>query len=154
MAELISKGQPVRVGVMYPKSVYSRVVSCVAYIKGDPDARGYTPVLGERVWLRGVDVWPSRDYSAVVGAGISFRILHGSGKPATAVEIREWTNILPVYWPDGIGRDWTQGCPFFHMRWNVNRLFEGGAQRFGIWLEVSGFVPVLEFVACFEISEV
>lgn len=153
MAKIVTRSQRIVTGATNPGSVYSRVVSCVAYLKVVGYARGYTPPLGEKLWLHGVDVWPSHDYSGVAGAMISFRILHGAGKPATAAEILSWTNILPVDWPDGIGRAWTQYQAFFHQHWDVNQLFVGAAQRFGIWLMGSGFVPLLEFVASFEISE-
>lgn len=153
MAKLTTREQAILTGVTYPSADYSRSVSCVAWLKAPGSERGFTPPLGNRLWLRGVDVWPSMDYGGVVGAQISFRLLHGRGLPATAAEILTWTNILPVFWPDALGRPWTQYQPFHHQHWSMNQLFEGAGQRFGIWLEGSGFVPVLEFVATFEISE-
>lgn len=153
MAKLVSKNQRLVTGVMNPGSSYSRTVTCIAYIKGTPDARGFTPPLGQVVRLLGVDIWTTPDYSAVAGAAFSFRILYGTGEPPTAAAILEWENIIPVYWPDGTPREWHQHQMNEHMHWSMDRLFKGQGQRFGVWLEVSGVIPILEFFASFQISE-
>lgn len=153
MAKLVSRPQAIRAGVLYPAAVYSRVTSCIGYIKGAVFlARAFTPPVAEHVWLLGVDVWfapkPVGDADSV-----SFRVLSGYGKPATPAEILNWENVLPVYFPDGGIVSWRQYGSGDHMHWDMSRLFTGAGRRFGFWLSVSPAIDILEMYASFQISE-
>jgi hypothetical protein len=153
VAKLTTKNQRIVTGVTYPKSGYSRVVSCVAYVdETSTHARGYTLPIGIRVWLLSVDVWFS-PAGEVPGRRIETRILTGAGEPAGPGQILSWDNVLPLNFPDGPDKPWVQEGLLEHMSWNMCQLFEGKERRFGIWIKMSPMEQVLNVYASFQISE-
>lgn len=153
MPILVNKPQLIRAGVKYPNPGYSRVVSCIAYIKSPSHrACGFTGQLGKQVRLKKVSVrfyphiWSSTET-------VSFYVRHGSGVPTSPDDILRWENILPVWlWGNPLAT-WTAGQVFEPFEWEMDRLFEGEAHRFGIWVDVGGVVPILSTYASFQISE-
>lgn len=153
MAKLVNKPQAIRAGVKNPNPGYSRVVSCLAFIKA-PSHRsfGFTGQLGKEVRLKKVRVrfsphiWSSTE-------SVSFYVRHGSGVPADADAILRWENILPVWLWEHPLATWHAQEVFNPFEWEMDRLFVGEAHRFGIWVDVGGVVPVLSTYASFQISE-
>jgi len=132
MPRVINKVQQVLHTGIYPMSMYSRVVSLRLVLR--PllgEAFVITPVVGNNVWLLGVDVWP--DVKAVDNDQVSyFRLYAGAGEQVNADGVKAWENILPLsanlpgetYW--GV----LDGMPGFH--WTMAKYFKGNSRRFGI----------------------
>jgi len=113
---------------------------------------GYTPVLGGSLWLLGVQVH-FNPWIWVAMREVSFYVLHGSGVPVSAADILEWTQVFPVTFRGGIMMGWSVSERLYSFEWEMKQLWEGQAQRFGIWAEVSPGMPVLEVRCSFHISE-
>lgn len=154
MAELVNKDQTIRVGVTAPKSVYSRVISCVAFIKGGANnAYGYTQALSSKLWLMNVKVWfTPREWADA--DTIEWLVLRGTGVPKSADDIRSWERFLTLQWLDKTDQRFSEYVSFGPHEFSMNRIFEGESQRFGVWVEGSPLVSVLQMYASFEISEV
>ena len=153
MAKLVTRLQRVRTPVIKPLSGYSRWVTCGMFIK-DPAVRSfsYTEVVGGSLWLLGVQV----HFNPWIWAGlneVSFYVLHGSGVPTSPADIMNWTQVLPVKFEGGIMMGWSVAETLYPFSWEMKQLWEGQAQRFGIWAEVSPGMPVLEVRCSFHISE-
>ncbi len=150
---LANKLQPVRVGVLSPQGVYSRVVSCVAYIKS-PMTTGfaYTASLGNRLWLLRVKVWfDPRVWSEL--ERMSFRICHGTSVPINYAAILEWKNLLPALQGGNENWDFTRWQYLDPLEFEMNQLFEGKGLRFGILVSVNPTLVRLHGYASFQISE-
>ncbi len=152
-AKLTTKNQRIATGVTYPKSGYSRVISCAAYVdEVSTHARGYTVPVGVNVWLLGVDVWFS-PAGEVPGRRVELRVMTGLGEPIAGVMVANWDEILPVNFAEGMNKPWVQEGLLEHMSWQMNQLFAGKARKFGIWVKMSPREQVLNVYASFLISE-
>lgn len=152
MVRLLSKSQQLVTGVMFPRGVYSRVVSCaVQALAAGPAECSYTPVVGQSVWLLGIKVtgFPA----APTGANqTTFYLLTGTTLPASAAAILEWENILPVFMGGTAGLPWVKHDGVTEMSWEMNQHFSGTGRRFGIWAQ-RGPVGLDELIVSFRISE-
>lgn len=153
VAKLLNTGQPVRTRVLVPGASYSRVIGVWCQVKGFGDhGWGYSPALGNRLWLRSVSVYfsPEQDQA---GQQICYGICRGTRRPTSYAQVHGWEAIIPIYFPDGRVGQFTQTMASNAMSWTMNQLFEGGQIRFGAWIYGSGFVGLCEMYAFFEISE-
>lgn len=153
MPRIATGGQQLETGVRFPRGVYSRVVTCVAVVKAPAvQAAGFTPPLGNRLWLLSVKLWTVNSTPAVAD-WYDFWILQGQGTPAGYPEIRRWEDIMPVHWvgspPLGL-REYSNDRVF---TWSMNRHFAYEAIRFGVAFNTGGVSPYIECYASFEISE-
>ncbi len=114
--------------------------------------RGFTPPVGQRLWLLGVDVWVNPE-SAAPAEYMSLLILSGLGEPALPGEILTWQNILPCHWPDGSVATWSLYHGRDHLSWKMNQYFEGEQRRFGFWASTSDPATYQEVRVSFQISE-
>ncbi|MBA7612281.1 hypothetical protein ES703_19517 [subsurface metagenome] len=153
MAKLVNQEQRITTGIVHPSAGYSRVVSCVGYIKA-PATQGfaYTQALGNWLWLRSVKVWfDPRVWSGM--ENVTFKILHGTSVPQSYAEITNWTNVLPLLFEGNLDVEFGRWEFFDPLEWEMNRLFEGKGLRFGISMQTNPTVSVLWGYASFEISE-
>jgi len=153
VAKLVSTNQRIATGVMNPTSVYSRVVSCAAYIKA-PSTQGYgfTASVGNVVWLHSIRVWMN-PYEWAATDWCQFKILQGSSKPGSYAEILNWENILPILYQGNQWGWWVRYKTFALYEWTMQQLFTGKEIKFGVAVEVSPAVNVMWLLVSFEISE-
>ena len=151
MPVLVNKPQSIRVGVRNPMSEYSRVVSCSHYDPAPPDQSfAYTEGLSQKLWLLGVDVWLDTNPPFATHV-FTFSVWRMLLKPAALADMYAAENILPLRSPVGWWY-WHAYGPERHFHWNMKRLYEGAAQRFGVVLTGAGAV-IAQIHASFEISE-
>ncbi len=152
-AKLLTKDQRLVVGVTKPRSSYSRTIGVWSQIKGiDEVGWGYTPPLGQTIWLLDVRVYFSPDRTAE-GDQINFGIHVGHTKPKDADELKAWDPVIPIYMPDGRLTYFVQTQKSESMSWPMQRLFTGNEIRFGTWVSGSLTVGICEMWTFFEISE-
>jgi len=111
----------------------------------------HTPTLGNRTWLRSVDVWA---YECVHGVPIGgyFYLMFGSGIPVSPLDISDrWSPIIPLHCGRLRAFRWFE-CNSFHRRFEMNRLFEDDELRFGVTI-VNQFNQDWEATVAFEFSE-
>lgn len=135
MARLVSVNQRIVTGVMYPRGVYSRQVGIEIKVPAGvgEDGFNFTPVLGQQLWLLGIDFWAfGVELGVTLGGFIS--IAAGTTKPSSGFQIAaEWekcmqySGIKPMmYW-------WSQDTGHFH--WSMNRYYSGGGRRFACGIQ-------------------
>ncbi len=151
MAKIITGDQRLVTGAKNPKAVYSRVVSVLVDFE-EPVREGFeiTAGLGNRLWLLGVDVWVECRQDIVL-PNYCWAVYFGSGVPADIAALRNWNQILPIKWQDSfvVWRTYQQEK---HWHFDMTRLFEGNALRFGAYGEGTG-AKIGHFEFAFEISE-
>lgn len=153
MAELVTKLQRIKQGVISPRARYSRVISCGGTIKAPAvEGFGHTEAFGARVWLLGVRVrfdphlWAANHQ-------VRFYILRGQGVPHSAAAILTWQNIIPCTLWGQANMAWVRTQTFGDYEWSMEQLFEGEANRFGFWFGVSPGMAVQDIRVSFEVSE-
>lgn len=151
MATILTSNQRLITGVMYPRGVYSRIISCCfSLAAGGGNFFSFTPGCGQMLWLLGVTVWITLKPGGADTA-VSFNILTGFQAPASYADINTWTNILPNYYQGAVTPylvDTEQMC----LDWSLNRHFTGQGRRFG-FSAVGTNSNAGYFIASFEISE-
>lgn len=132
MPIIVNEGQQVRAGAVYPISVYSRVVSVDLAVA---QAWGWTyvvtPVMGNRVWLLGIKVWPQ--VMAINAAqGIDFELFDGGPGDVSLADVQTWDRLLPKVNNTNVMVPWaiTDGSAGFE--WDLSRLFVGESRRFAL----------------------
>lgn len=151
MAKLVSSDQRIAIGVTYPESGYSRVVSCSHYDPAPPAQQfAYTEGLSSRLWLLGVDVWLDTNphFAAHVFTFSVWRLLT---RPSGLLDMYAAENVLPLQSTVGSWY-WHKYGPEGHFSWDMKRLCEGAGQRFGVVLTGAGAI-IAQIHASFRISE-
>ncbi|MBA7694205.1 hypothetical protein ES703_102812 [subsurface metagenome] len=152
MVHLANKAQPVRVGVVYPRGVYSRVILVqliVASGIGNYDF-AVTPPLGNRVWLLGVDIWhqPTTQGGFVKSY---LKITTGSGETFTRYMVSmDWASVMDTTMLMKVGM--LIFCCDLHLHFTMNKLYSGESQRFGIYSE-SNSNQQYSIIGAFHVSE-
>lgn len=153
MADIKNRAQPIRKSIISTQSTYSRVVSCAAYIKAPAtQAYGVTRTLGQNLWVKNIQIffaphlWNAADW-------IQVKVFNGHGEPGSFTNIQNWTNVLPINWNDNTTGWWVRYETFGDMAWDLNQLYSGEAQRFGIAVEAGANVTPIWIIASFQISE-
>lgn len=111
----------------------------------------FTPTLGNRTWLRSVDVWA---YSCAHGIAMGgfFYLMFGGGVPVAPGDIAvRWSPIIPLHCGVKPGFGWFE-CTNFHRRFTMCKLFKFDELRFGVTIE-NGFNQDFACTVAFEISE-
>ncbi len=151
-ARLISKDQPLVMGVYYPRGVYSRVVGLHVIVPaglGNGDF-GVTPVLAGELWLLRADIWTQRrNLTDLIGGFIWLRT-NTVKDPVSADFCTRGESIIDmstvskeaIYFV-GAERHWS---------FEMNRHYSGGPRRFGISVS-NGYDVVWDVFATFQISE-
>lgn len=153
MARLIVPGGLDRLAAANQPPPASRVIALELHLAaglGNVDDC-YTPTLGNRTWLRSIDVWA---YECVHGVPIGgfFYLMFGSGIPVAPGEIAvRWNPIIPLYCGQKPGFRWFE-CASFHRRFEMCKLFKHDELRFGVTIE-QGFNQDWEATVAFEFSE-
>ena len=111
----------------------------------------FTPQLGNRLWLYGVDFWVyCGEHPSVVGG--FFYLMYGSGEPVRGEDISvRWTPIIPLSCGLKPGFRWFH-CDEFHRHFSMVKLFTTNELRFGVTVE-NGFPKAWECTVAFEIAE-
>ncbi len=150
-SKLISRDQPLVMGVYYPRGVYSRVVTIGHSLPSAADERFVcTPPLGNKLWLLGIKLWFTGSAALDTDAWW-FTLRRGFARRPTQLGIWQWEDMLPVFSPNGVGiwNGWGSPKAF---EWSMNRLYEGAAQKFALIWNLTG--PLMGHIqASFEISE-
>ena len=151
MPYLTTKNQQIKTGVMYPRGVYSRIVSCSHYDPVPPaQSFAYTETLAQKLWLLGVDVWLSTNPPFPTHS-YTFSLWRLTTIPASLAAMYNNENILPVRAVNGTWY-WHAYGPDAHFHWSMNKLYEGQGQRFGCVMTGAGGI-IAQIHASFEISE-
>lgn len=132
MAEVINKNQQVFVAGTRPASNYSRVIGVnVTNLVVGVNRFASTPVVGNNVWLKKIQVWV---FPKAIGVGpatlLSFR--SGSTEPSTFADVLEWDPIIRNVGPGGVDLWWALFDGMNEMEFEFNQLFTGENRRFGI----------------------
>ncbi len=144
MAKLLNKEQPIVAGITYPKPVYSRWVCVWSMVKGaGTTGWGFTPSLGQGLWLLGAKVYFSPEQDAA-NQQINYGLHFGHGKPDSAGDIQAWEPLIPVYSAIGGATYFVQTEKSGSMDWDMGRLFAGKEIRFGTWINGSAMVVLCE----------
>jgi len=111
----------------------------------------YTPTLGNRTWLRSIDVWAyGAELDLVIGG--FFYLMFGSGVPVAAGDVAvRWSPIIPLHCGVKPGFGWYE-CGPFHRRFTMCKLFEFDELRFGVTIE-NGYLRAWAATVAFEFSE-
>lgn len=152
MAIIANKDQGVRVGVMSPRAVYSRVVQIQVNVTAGVGVTAYcfTAMLGNEIRLLNVQACLFGG-SALAAVGGFIYIATGYTEPANANEIiTQWDLIMPnqcggkpgIYW-------WGENIQF---SWNMNRLYSGKERRFAVAIS-NGFNFLWKGLFWFQFSE-
>ncbi|MBA7665266.1 hypothetical protein ES703_73336 [subsurface metagenome] len=137
MAKLVSKSQQIITGVMYPKSVYSRVVSCGEYIWAGGGTRlAVTDSLAGRLWLFGIDIWIEMEVVARYEEVLVY-IRRGFSDPGYTGSVSGWERVLRPHVHAGV-LPWRLGLDNAHLHWDFCKLYEGASQRFVLEISTSG----------------
>jgi len=149
---LITQYGRYRDSVLRPAGVGSRVVSCVAYMKGPLGGGfGYTGIVGQKVRLKRVKVEFSPDHWP--DDNIYFGVMTGTNIPQSAADYRLWTNILPLIRNGEEDWNWMRAEDFRPFEWTMDQLFVGQGRRFGVYFTCGGTVTIMYLMVSFEISE-
>lgn len=152
MAKLVNKLQALQVGVQNPTSVYSRVVLVQLFVDGGVGNSDWavTPPLGNRVRLLSVAIWL---FPTAQGAFIktTLKIQAGSGQKFTPYIISEqWTPVMDSSMLTKAGL--MIYCCELSMRFDMDKLYVGESQRFGMYSDNLG-TTAFTIIGAFQISE-
>lgn len=130
----------------------SRIVTCFAAPKGLAAIDyGFTTIVGQNVWLLGVQLWflPA---DVDVAKHVTFKVVTGTTAPVNQAQILQWESVIPLVWK-GIGSDvWTHYLGRDHYEWSMEKLYIGEARRFGIWARCN-WDGLDKIYASFKVSE-
>lgn len=152
MAKLVNKVQPIVQGVKNPKAVYSRQVLVQLFVEGGVGNSdwGVTPPLGNRVRLLSVDVWlqPTTQGGFIE---CTLKVQTGAGKKFSAYQISEqWAPVMDSSMLLKVGL--MIYCCGITMRFDMDKLYTGESQRFGLFSQNNGNVAYT-VIGAFQISE-
>ncbi len=152
MAKLVSTDQRIVTGVTYPKSVYSRVlcVHCIVPAGMGESVVDVTPVVGNNVYLLGVDLWAYRRAVADWVGGFIWVRSGSEANPSVSEVVSQWQQIIDmsavgkqaIYWN---GEDQHWGFRFC-------RLYGEAERRFAVAVQ-NGYAVAWDLFAAFTISE-
>lgn len=155
MAKVVTPRMLVKRSVLRPGSLESRVISLWCQVKQGvhfPTWFAFTQPVANRFKLKSIRVWfdPLQE-----GAGdqVNYAFLIGTGEPPSPAAIIQWDPLLPVHHERNIRKVWSQTEHSDPQQWSMNTVYEGQLLRFGVWLETSGTVMVVQMFTSFEISE-
>lgn len=132
MPLIINRSQQIVTAGVYPRSVYSRMLlfrMTVPAIAPFMDG-GVTPVVGQRVWILGIDIW-IYPMAAAGWLGIESSFMYGTQQETNLTVIRtQWESLMRF------SRPGTQSVFYFgpggHQHYDMNVLLKGQAWRFGL----------------------
>lgn len=152
MVQVVNRSQQVVTAGLNPRSAYSRVVSCVAFVPTGPGAvYSHTPKTGNNIWLYKIRVWGAPHTPNMANQTL-FRVMSGIEPVSNAAEILRWENIMPLVSPGFRNEPWTSYDGSGVFEWTMARYFSGSGRMFGFWAE-RGMAGTDELFASFEISE-
>ncbi len=152
MARIVNPSQQVIISTLFPRGVYSRVVSCVAQVVAGPGwTFAFTDTVAQNTWLLKVI---ARGFPAVPDAAKQtlFRIFTGTSKITTADDMLNWQEILPIRLGAATPATWTKFDGDGNFEWDMNQLFTGTGRRFGVRCQ-RGALGLDELSVSFQISE-
>ena len=152
MAKLVSRNQPLRVGTLFPRGVYSRRVNLELFVPAGAGNNDWsvTAPIGNEVWLLSVDIWIFAATLATLTGGI-LRIQTGTGGDVNAGLIAtRWEPVMDM------SQMFNQAFLFFGeaplFSFPMNKYYSGAGRRFGVVCENS-VAAAYYVVVSFEISE-
>lgn len=152
MATVVNQNQQVYTAGLTPVAAYSRIVSIELLVYHTWDwVYVVTPVIGNNVWLLGVDV--VSELKAIDGGQFSnFDIYAGGGKDVALDDIRQWEKVLPLHVYSNVPTSWRilDGSPGF--KWVFKKYYAGNGRRFAMVARRWGEDMAMLF-ASFHISE-
>jgi len=111
----------------------------------------YTPTLGNRTVLRGIDVWA---YSGSPSAWIGgfFYLMFGTGVPVAAGDVAvRWVPIIPLHCGMKPGFAWMES-ETIQRHFTMDKLFVHDELRFGVVID-NGYDKAWNCTVAFEFSE-
>lgn len=111
----------------------------------------YTPQLGNRLWLYGIDLWV---YCMTPPAQVGgfYYLMYGSGIPLGGDEVAtRWNFIIPLSCGLKLGFRWLE-CDSFHRHFSMAKLFTTNELRLAVAVE-NGVAHAWEMTVAFEIAE-
>lgn len=153
MAFVVTRSQQVVTAGIKPRAVYSRVINLTVQVPAGlaQEDFAFTPAIGNRVWLLGVDLFVMTLEVDVVVSGFVY-IRSGVGKPQSASEVAtKWNPVIQNYGGPKPGFYFSAIQDHYH--WNMNKFYEAGAVRFGVM--ATSLVDIVSWRAwvSFQISE-
>jgi len=151
VAKIFTPNQRILAGVTHPESSYSRVVSCSHYDPAPPAQQfAYTAALGQSIWLLGVDVWLDTN-PHFANHVFTFSVWRLMAEPQTLLDMYAAENVIPLRGATGSWY-WHKYGPEGHFHWDMEHLYTGQGQRFGVVLTGAGAV-IAQIQASFKITE-
>jgi hypothetical protein len=152
MAKLVNESQQQRVGILGPRSVYSRVLSVVLAVPVGPGAvYVHTPSVGSDCWLLSVRIWFAPKAVSMAKQTL-FRVLTGTVAASCADDMLTWERVLPCSSVGGKDEPMTAYDGVSGYRWSLRRHWTGAGRMFGLWAE-RGPLGIDEVLCSFEIAE-
>lgn len=153
MAKLLSKQQRIQVGVKNPGSEMSRVfgLACKANAGVGNNDFAYSPVIGQKFWLKYMSLWFGGGDPTTTCAGTIY-ISYGTEIPTGEIVATRWEIIVPFWAGTTKPAIMLQGQSGY-LWWPMNRLFTGQPFRFGMSIENGVATRPWWVNAWFEISE-
>lgn len=152
MAFLVGKSQQVMMAGLAPIAAYSRIVSVKLLVyEGWGWQYVLTPVLGNDVWLLGVDV-VSEKKAIDTGQYSEFQVYAGGGRSVAIGDVANWDLVLPQSNNANQRQSWriTDGMSGFS--WQFSKRYVGDGRRFALTALRYG-EDISELQASFHISE-
>jgi len=129
---VVARDQQAEMRRLHPKPAYSRIVSVELLVsQGWGWQYVVTPVLGDKLWLLGVDVWPA--VKAVNFDQYSEFVLYaGGGRQVSLDDVLQWDVVMPIFDNQSRLVTWriTDGSSGFH--WQLAKHYEGDNRRFAL----------------------
>jgi len=151
VAKIRTPNQTILAGVTHPESSYSRVVSCSHYHPVPPGQNfAYTIALGQSIWLLSVDVWLDTN-PHFANHAFTFSVWRLMTEPRVLLDMYAAENVLPLRSNAGWWY-WHKYGPEGHFHWDMEHLYQGQGQRFGVVLTGAGAI-ISQIHASFRITE-
>lgn len=152
MPRIVGAGGLASPGSDKPVERESRVIILQLLIKAGAGNSDYaiTPPLGNRVRLLGVDVWfQPTSQGGFIKAYLKVTTGTGTGLSADIVGWR-WPSVMDTTMIMKVGM--LIFCCDLHLHFNMNKLYIGESQKFGIWSESNANVQY-SILAAFLVAE-
>lgn len=151
MSKVVTPRGLVGPSALWPASFESRIVSCSYSLEAlGGSFWSYTERTAQNLWLLGIDLLFTLKPGGAATA-VSFDVFTGFNEPASFEGIRNWRNLLPVYYRGQLS-SWLVDSENQHFHWAMKLYLEGIGRRFGFSVVGTNTEPGY-MVASFQISE-
>ena len=153
MAFILNASQAIKRKAITAIPDYSRMVAAYATCGGAVFvAYGYTITLGQKLWLKQVQVWFTFE-NETVADWIDFWVRVGRSPVSNRQDVQNWEDVINFVGANNVPGRIRENDLTRQYCWKMCKYYEGYPLSFGIMVETAGEIETLEMYATFEISE-